>query len=125
MTQELDDLSQRYVELGFGIERHNAGTVDAWFGPPMLRDDALSGPLPSPADLLDRAASLLADAASSELAPSRTDFLTAQVRALHTTCRKLNGEDIPYRDEVRLCFDIEPVQTPTSVYDEAIAALGD
>ncbi len=125
MAQELDDLSRRYVELGFGIERHIEGTVDAYFGPPAIREAALAGPLPSPADLLDRATSLLADVNATELPPSRTDYLNAQIQALHTTCRKLTGEQIPYRDEVRLCFDIEPERTPEPVYDEAIAALGD
>lgn len=125
MAQELDDLSRRYVELAFGIERHNPGTVDAYFGPPEIKEAALAGPTPSPADLLDRAASLLGDVAAADLPPSRTDYLTAQIRALHTICRKLNGEEIAYRDEVRLLFDIEPEAIPTAAYDEAIAALGD
>ncbi len=125
MTDELDDLSRRYVELGFGIERHIEGTVDAYFGPAAIRDEALAVPVPSPGDLLDRATSLLADVTAAELPPSRTDYLTAQVQALHTTCRKLAGEVIPYRDEVRLCFDIEPEKIPETTYDEAIAQLGD
>ena len=125
MTEELDDLSRRYVELGFGIERHQQGTVDAYFGPEWIRDEALAAPPPSPGELLDRATSLLADVTTAELAPTRTDYLTAQVQALHTTCRTLVGEAIPYRDEVRLCFDIEPEKVPETVYDEAIAALGD
>ncbi len=125
MAQELDELSRRYVELGFGLERHIEGTVDAYFGPPEIREAALAGPVPSTQDLLDRATSLLAEVTATELPPSRTDYLTAQVVALHTTCRKLNGEEIPYREEVRLCFDIEPEKYPEAVYDEAIAALGD
>ena len=125
MALELDDLSRRYVELGFGIERHNEGTVDAYFGPEEIKQAALAGPVPSPVDLLDRATSLLADVTSTELPPSRTDYLTAQVTALQTTCRKLAGDEMSYRDEVRLCFDIEPEMTSAAVYDEAIAALGD
>ena len=125
MTQPLDDLSQRYVTLGFGLERHIEGTVDAYVGPPEIREAVMSGPLPAPADLLGQATSLLNDVASTELPPSRTDYLTAQVLALQTTCRKLAGEEIPYREEVRLCFDIEPERTPETIYDEAIAALGD
>ena len=125
MTHDLDDLSRRYVELAFGIERHNEGTVDAYVGPPELKETALAGAKPSPQDLLDRAASLLADVETADLPPSRTDYLTAQVRGLQTQCRKLTGEEIPYREEVRLCFDIDPVKTPETVYDEAIAALGD
>ncbi len=125
MTDHLDDLSQRYVELAFGIERHNEGTVDAYVGPPELKERALSGPTPSPGDLLDLATSLLAGIDRADLPASRVDYLTAQVRGLQTQCRKLAGEAIPYREEVRLCFDIDPVKTPEPVYEEAIAALGD
>jgi hypothetical protein len=125
MSQDLDDLSRRYVELGFGIERHVEGTVDAYFGLPELREAALAGKAPSPADLLDRATALLADVAAADLPPSRTDYLTAQLTGLQATCRKLTGETIAYRDEVRACFDIEPERIPDAVYDEAIAAIGD
>lgn len=125
MTTKLDDLSQRYVELAFGLERHVEGTVDAYFGPPAIKNAALAGPAPSPHHLLDLATSLLADVQAGELPPARTDYLTAQVLALHTTCRKLAGESISYREEVRLCFDIEPEHTPDSVYENAIATLGD
>lgn len=125
MPDHLDDLSQRYVELGFGLERHIEGTVDAYVGPPGIRDAVMNGPIPAPADLLNQASALLEDIAATELPPSRTDYLIAQVTALQTTCRKLTGDEIPYREEVRLCFDIEPAKTPETVYDEAIAALGD
>lgn len=125
MTQELDDLSRKYVELAFGIERHQAGTVDAYFGPEAIRTEAMAAPAPTTGELLDRARSLLADVTAAELPPSRTDYLAAQVTALHTACRRLAGESIPYREEVRLLFDIEPVRTPESTYEEAIAALGD
>jgi hypothetical protein len=125
MTHALDDLSRRYVELGFGLERHIDGTVDAYFGPPEIRTAVVEGPMPTPESLLADATALLTEIESAELPPSRTDYLVAQVRALHTTCRKLTGETIPYREEVQLCFDIEPVKTPEGVYDDAIAALGD
>ena len=40
-----------------------------------------------------------------------------------TTARRVAGEELPYREEVRLLFDIEPVATPEGVYDAAIADL--
>jgi len=125
MAHDLDDLSRRYVELAFGIERHQPGMVDAYFGPEAIRTEALAAPEPSPGELLDQAAALLEDVTAAELPPSRTDYLTAQVTALHAACRRFAGEVIPYRDEVRLLLDIEPEKIPESTYDEAIAALGD
>jgi hypothetical protein len=37
--------------------------------------------------------------------------------------RRLAGEELPYREEVRLLFDIEPRATPEGVYEAAIADL--
>jgi len=125
VAHDLDAMSRAYIELAFGIERHIEGTVDAWFSPPGIRTSALAGPVPSAADLLDRAGALLDEVTVADLDPARSDYLTAQVRALETTCRKLTGEQISYRDEIRLCFDIEPERQPESVYDEAIVALHD
>lgn len=122
---ELDDISRAYVELAFGIERHIEGTVDAYFGPPQIRDAVQAGPIPPPETLLARASELLDRVTVADLAPSRADYLAAQVQALVTTCRTLAGEELGYTEEVRLLFDIEPVMVPDTVYQEAIAALGD
>ena len=125
MADDLDPISRAYIELAFGIERHIEGTVDAYFGPPAIKAAARAGPVPPPADLLARAGALLDEVTAADLDPPRADYLTAQVRAMETTCRTLTGEQIGYTDEVRLLFDIEPAKTPESVYDEAIAALHD
>jgi len=122
---DLDEISRAYVELAFGIERHIEGTVDAYFGPPQIRDAVQAGPVPPPDALLARANELLDRVTAADLSPSRADYLAAQVQALVTTCRKLAGEKIGYTDEVRLLFDIEPAKIPDTVYQEAIAALGD
>ncbi|HET7095359.1 MAG TPA: hypothetical protein VFI22_17850, partial [Thermomicrobiales bacterium] len=54
---------------------------------------------------------------------SRRDYLTSQTRAMAATLRRLGGEIIPYVDEVRLLFDIEPAATPEARFDEAIRDL--
>jgi hypothetical protein len=125
VAEHLDALSRAYVELAFGIERHVEGTVDAYFGPPEIRDAAVARLSPTPDELLAQANALFDAVTMADLAPSRADYLAAQVQALVTTCRKLAGEEIPYREEVRLCFDIEPEKVADSVYEEAIAALSD
>ena len=58
-----------------------------------------------------------------DAAEGRKGYLTKQVEAMLTTARRLAGEELPYREEVRLLFDIEPVATPEGVYDAAIADL--
>lgn len=121
----LDDLSHEYLSLSFAIERLFPGFIDAYFGPPEIKDAALAEPDPDPAALLARTNKLLASVAASDLVESRKDFLTAQVGAMVTICRKLAGEPVDYRDEVRTLFDIEPVFTPETAFDVAIAELDD
>jgi hypothetical protein len=42
---------------------------------------------------------------------------------MQATARRLAGEQLAYADEVRACFDIEPVFTPESVFEAANAEL--
>jgi hypothetical protein len=53
----------------------------------------------------------------------RKGYLTEQVVAMLTTARRIAGDELPYREEVRLLFDIEPQATPESAYDAVIADL--
>jgi hypothetical protein len=119
----LDDLSREYIALAFGIERVFPGFVDAYFGPPEVKETALAGDSPAPAALLARAHELEEAVAAADLLDSRREFLGAQVRAMATVCRMLAGEAVDYRDEVRSLFDIEPGFTPEAVFDAAIAEL--
>jgi hypothetical protein len=116
----MDTLSQRYIALAFAIEAHVEGFVDAYFGPPEFKQ--ASEPLP-PAELVAALASLANDLTASDYPAQRKGYLAAQIRAMRATARKLAGEELSYRDEVRLLFDIEPVFTPETVFEEAIAAL--
>lgn len=119
----LDDLSHEYLSLSFAIDRLFPGFIDAYFGPPAVKDAALAGPAPDPAALLARAHELASAVAAADLIDSRRDFLAAQVAAMVTVCRKLAGEPIEYRDEVRTLFDVEPAFTPEAAFDTAIAEL--
>jgi hypothetical protein len=119
----LDPLGAEYVAIAFGIERHVPGYVDAYFGPPANKTAALAGAIPEPRALLARAEQLAARVALEPLPVMRRDYLTSQLRAMAATLRRLSGEIIPYADEVRLLFDIEPAATPEARFDEAIRDL--
>ena len=121
----LDPVATEYLALSFAIERRFPGFVDAYFGPPEIKDQALAEPEPAPADLLARVQALQAAVAAAGYPASRAAFLTAQVRAMAMICRRLAGEAVDYRDEVRECFDIEPDETPEAVFAAAIAELDD
>lgn len=121
----VDALSQEYLALSFAIDRHVPGFIDAYFGPPEIKEAALTGKAPSPASIQQRVDDLLTAVRAADLLETRTEFLTAQVTAMATICRKLVGETIPYREEVRGLFDIEPSRTPEEAFDAAIQELDD
>lgn len=119
----LDPISADLVTLAFRIDRHFPGFIDAWFGPDEVKQAALAGePIP-PRDLAPEARRLMDDITRAGLDPNRQQALLAQVRAMETITRKLAGEEIPYRDEVRACFDIEPAAIPEAAFERAIADL--
>ena len=123
MHPTLDPVIAEYLELSLTIERLFPGFVDGYFGPPEIREAAETAPEPSAADLLRRAEALNVAVEADDLDPRRTDFLSAQTRAMVAICRKLTGDELPYREEVETFFDIAPDATPEAIFDEAIARL--
>src|SRR5215204_21508 len=124
---QLDAFGREYARLSFAIERHVPGFIDAYLGPADVRaeldPDASTGALPVPQALVTAARELLARIPSLDATVGRKGYLTKQVEAMLAITRQLAGEELPYRDEVRLLFDIEPVATPEGIYDAAISDL--
>jgi hypothetical protein len=92
---------ERYLELGLRLGRHADDLVDSYYGPEEVSARVGAEPLREPASLADDAAALLADVADDA-------WLAAQVRALHTTARRLAGEELAYVEEVELVYGITP-----------------
>lgn len=119
----LDPIAREYVELAFGIERHLPAYIDGYFGPPEVKEAALAGESPEPAALRARAEAQIGSIERADLPEERRGFLMAQARAMLVTCRTLAGEAMPYDEEVRGLFDLEPTPTPEETFDAAIAEL--
>jgi hypothetical protein len=122
---ELDAFGREYARLSFAIEHHVPGFIDAYLGPDDLRAALDPGPTgyPQAYALVTATRELLARIPMLDATEGRKGYLTKQVEAMLTTARRVAGEELPYREEVRLLFDIEPVATPEGVYDAAIADL--
>ncbi|HEV2068830.1 MAG TPA: hypothetical protein VGR26_03455, partial [Acidimicrobiales bacterium] len=110
----------RYLELGLALGRHIEGLVDAYTGPGALAVAAGDGP-PTPAfRLAEIARRLLADLETgNQPEPGRRHWLAAQVRGLHTTARRLAGEEVGYADEVETCYGVRPQMVPEDTMAEA------
>ena len=118
-----DAFDRDYARLAFGIERHAPGFIDAYLGPKEERAALDADPAPAPEALVAAARDLLSRISALTASEMRRGYLTKQVEAMLTTARRLAGERLPYREEVRLLFDIAPEPTPEARFDEAIAAL--
>ena len=118
----MDDLVERYLELGLALGRHIDGLVDAYYGPAATAARVAAEPVRPPSELAARARRLLADlAVDSALDPARRRYLSAQVEGLRTTAVRLSGEPIGYADEVEACYGVRPRLVPE---DELAAAHG-
>lgn len=117
---QIDAISAAYIDLAFAIEHHIEGFVDAYFGPPELKAHAKRR---EPGDIVAALAALRDEVRASDYPAQRKGYLDVQLRGMETTARRLAGEPIGYRDEVRACFDIEPYHTPEQVFEQANAEL--
>jgi len=107
--------SERYLQLGLRLGRHVDGLVDAYYGPPELKEQV-------DAEELVPAEQLALDAA--ELLDMLEDgWVRDQVAGCATYARVLAGEPISYSDEVEGCYGVRPQRTSASVYKEAHAEL--
>ena len=115
-----------YVQLQFRIDKairkfSESRFVDYYYGPPEWKADVeKEAETPAP-DLVRAAMSLLATLSGQGFEAHRATYLSKQVIALETVCRKLNGETFTLEDEVQRCFDIRPTWTPETRFEEAHA----
>jgi hypothetical protein len=117
-----DALVERYLRLGLRLGRHLEGFVDAYYGPAELGRRVEAEPLTPLAALVEDARRLVADlepGAGAPLELHRRSWLRAQAVGVHTSARKLAGEDIAFADEVEACYGVRPQRVPDDVLAEA------
>ncbi len=129
----VSELVTRYLELGLALGRHVDGLVDAYYGPPALRDRVRAEPARSPEAIADDARRLLADLDAGVPiddgpdadGPRRRRWLRAQVLGLRTTAERLAGMPIPFTEEIERCYGVQPVKVDESEFEAAHRNLDD
>jgi hypothetical protein len=114
-----NNIARDYILLAFAIDRHIPGYIDAYFGPEEVKAEALSRDKVAIATLSREAARLAQAIAESEFETQRAEFLTAQVIAMQTTLRLLQGEHLPLAQEVELLYGLAPEWVDESRFEEA------
>lgn len=126
-ADSVDAIAEAYVRMSLEAETHEAGYVDAYYGPPEWKQQAEAAPRPV-AQLLAAATALKArlaalPPASDPLARRRREFLDAQLTAAQTRLRMISGERLSFAEEARGLFGVDPQIMPLSHYDAALARL--
>jgi hypothetical protein len=121
------ELVRQYLSLGLRLDRHIHGVVDAYYGPPALRDQVAAEPRYVPQRLVQHAGAILTaldDPAESGMDDAvRRRWLRAQVLGLATVAAKLAGDEIGYADEVEACYGVRPQRVDEDLFAAAHARL--
>jgi hypothetical protein len=100
--------AERYLVLGLRLGKHVDGLVDAYYGPPELKEQVDSEEQISAAQLADEADALFAELPDG--------WLGDQVKGCATYAHVLAGDDISYSDEVEGCYGVRPSRAGEDVY---------
>ena len=120
----MDEIGRDYVLLSLALGELQDGVVDAYYGPPELREQATARHA-GPDELAGEASALRARVNSDGLDDQRRRWLDRQLIGLETIARRVGGEEIPYREEVERCFDAAPEATPPEAYASLRRQLDD
>lgn len=121
-----DPISRAYLRLSFHIERLVPGFVDAYFGPPEWQAEAAAEAGAEdkiPLAILRREAEALLQELAMVPDDLRREWLTKQVTAMIAVLRRVEGEALPFDEELRLFYDIQPEWTDESVFENALREM--
>lgn len=120
-ADSLDIIARDYVAMTLEIGEHEAGYVDAYYGPPEWAAAAKANPR-STAELAAAAAALLLrleqnpDAGLDADTLQRRAYLQAHVSAAGARLRMIEGERPAFADEAEALFGIRPELKPLSAF---------
>ena len=101
--------AEDYILLGLRLGRHVDGLVDAYYGPPELKEQVDAEPVRESTDLVGDADSLLGQLEAG--------WLRDQAHGLRTYAGVLAGEEPSYSDEVEDCYGLRPQRVGTEQYE--------
>lgn len=127
-ARALEAIAADYLRTTLEIGTHEAGYVDAYYGPPELKAAAEAAPrdkaalLAATRDLTARLATI-ARRLSDPVERRRAAFLRAQLRAAETRLMMMQGTRFAFADEAERLFGVRPQLKPLADYDRHLAAV--
>ena len=127
-AKALDPIAAAYLRLSLEIGTHEPGYIDAYYGPPELKQAAEAAPRDKPTllaatrDLMVQV-DLAARRISDPLAKRRAAFLRAQLRAAETRLMMMQGTRFAFADEAERLFGVRPRLQPLASFDPELAKI--
>lgn len=128
VAAQFNPLAERYVKLALALGEHDAGYVDAYFGPEDWRAAAQENPR-SLAEIASDAAALAAEvraidtSAAEYLARLRQDFLTSHLESMSVVAQMRDGLTLSFDEESRLVYGFVAPSYPQEHYEAALAEI--
>jgi hypothetical protein len=114
--------AERYILLGLRLGEHVDGLVDAYFGPPELKETVSAEGKLEPEALIDEARAVRAKVAGVEDAQRRV-WLEAQVDGLECVAEMVAGREVGWSESVRRCYGLDIRPAPDEQFEGAHAKL--
>jgi hypothetical protein len=112
--------AKSFVELALSIDKHFPGYVDAYFGPEDIREIVDAKGKVQLEELSSTLHQIIDSTHQDEiLTEERREYLSAELKAMHTTLRILKGEEIGIVEETQGLYGLTPIWTEESVFEEA------
>jgi hypothetical protein len=113
-----------FVELALSLDQHLPGYVDAYYGPPEIRESANAKGKVRLEELSSTLDQIIASTdQDATLTEERREYLSAELKAMQTTLRILKGEEIDIVEESQGLYGLTPIWTEESVFEEAHQVL--
>ena len=129
-SDTLDRAARDYVLLSLAIGEKEDGYIDAFYGPPPLRTEALRlardrdpAALQGDAEALRGRVRALMPQAGGAMDTQRARFLEGQLTAAITRLRMLRGERLAFADEAEGLFGVRPDLPPLARFDPVLAEI--
>lgn len=129
-NEELNTIAESYVRLMLGMDTHERGYVDAYYGEPAVKEEVeLSGvtlaELKSEAEELLHSVNEIDMTGEEEILLLRRQYLAKQLESVRARIDMVEGIKFSFDEEAKFIFDATPPTLPDSFFEKIIEELDD
>ena len=127
-NEELNRIAKRYVKLMLGMDTHERGYVDAYYGESAIKEEVeLSGvtlaELKSETEELLNIVNKIDMSGEEEILLLRRQYLAKQIESVRARIDMVGGVKFTFDEEAKFIFDATPPKLPDSYFEKIIEEL--